>query len=64
MWWCGGIITIVFIVGGWDGASDRAEILAFDGEDWKEIGELHEARENHAATKIDATNIIEFCNKN
>ena len=62
MWWCGGIITIVFIAGGWHGDKSRAEILAFDGEDWKEVGQLQEARHGHAATNIDITDLMDFCN--
>ena len=62
MWWCGGIITIVFFAGGYDGDSARAEILAFDGEHWKEFGQLQEARYSHAATKIDITDLMDFCN--
>ena len=40
----------------------RAEILAFDGEEWKEVGKLQTARCYHAVTKIDITNIMGFCN--
>ena len=52
------IITILFITGGTvrdtsDENSMRAEVLAFDGEDWKEVGQLKKARKYHAATKID-----------
>ena len=44
------------------GGRNRAEILVFDGEDWKEVGQLQKARDMHAATKIDITNIMGFCN--
>ena len=44
------------------GDNARAEILAFDGEDWKEVGQLEKARYYHAATKIDITDIMGFCN--
>ena len=53
----------MFIAGGLDGDfADRAEILAFDGEHWKEVGQLQEARYSHAATKIDITHLMDFCN--
>ena len=56
------LITIVFIAGGRDDDHrDRKEILAFDGEDWKEVGQLQKARFRHAATKIYITDIKEFC---
>ena len=61
---------MVFIAGGsdgvgrncWDCGNVRAEILAFDGEDWKEVGQLQEARKDHAATKIDINKLKDFCN--
>ena len=69
---CGGvvfghIITIVFIAGGWDyneddGDNARAEIFAFDGEHWKEVGQLQKADHYLAATKIDITDLLDFCN--
>ena len=41
---------------------NKAEILEYvDGEDWKEVGKLLEARSSLAATKIDA-NMIGTCN--
>merc|ERR1719186_698023 len=52
----------IILSGGHDGDSDRAEILAFDGEHWKEVGQLQEARSSHAATKIDITDLMDFCN--
>ena len=52
----------MFIAGGHDGDSGRAEILVFDGEHWKEVGQLEEARYSHAATKIDITDLMDYCN--
>ena len=50
------------IAGGLDGNyHGRTEILTFDGEDWKEVGNLKSARSYHAATKIDITDIMGFC---
>merc|ERR1719186_1772130 len=48
----------VFLTGGtvrdtYDENSMRAEVLAFDGEDWNKVGQLKKARKHHAATKID-----------
>ena len=40
----------------------RSEILVLDGEDWREVGELHIARGKHAATMIDTASFMEFCN--
>jgi len=51
----------VILTGGDDGGNYRSEILAFDGEDWKEVGQLQEARYRHAATRIDITKFIDFC---
>ena len=62
MWWCGGIVTKVCVVGGHDGSSMRSEIMEFDGEDWKEIGQLLQPRACHAVTMIDITTSIGFCN--
>merc|ERR1719186_1341026 len=45
----------IFLLGGFDGHSDRAEILAFDGEHWKEVGQIKEAKYDLAATRIDIT---------
>eukprot|EP00092_Neocalanus_flemingeri_P014269 GFUD01015389.1.p1 GENE.GFUD01015389.1~~GFUD01015389.1.p1 ORF type:complete len:233 (-),score=66.78 GFUD01015389.1:58-693(-) len=48
----------IYILGGEDKYyRDRAEIVAFDGEDWKEVGQLQKARGGHAATKIVTTDI-------
>ena len=62
MWWRGGISTIVFIAGGMHGHSARKELLVFDGEHWKEVGQLQKVRDSHAATKIDITDLMDFCN--
>jgi len=52
----------IMLTGGHDGDYARTEILAFDGEDWKEVGQLQKPRYDHAATKIDMTNLMGFCN--
>merc|ERR1719186_135094 len=57
----------IMLTGGHDGdiyefGNARTEILAFDGEDWKEVGQLQKPRYDHAATKIDITNLMGFCN--
>merc|ERR1719427_2482067 len=52
----------IILLGGYDGYRARAEILAFDGEDWKEVGQLQEARYMHAATMLDITDLMDFCN--
>jgi len=50
----------IFLLGG--DIFKRAEILAFDGEEWKEVGMLQKGRHSHAATKIDITDFMELCN--
>ena len=50
-----------YIAGGYS-YGYRKEILKYDGEDWKKIGELQKARSNHAVTLIDATALMGFCN--
>jgi len=50
------------LIGGDTGGSWRREILTFDGEDWKKVGQLQEARYYTAATKIDMTHLMDFCN--
>jgi len=52
----------IILTGGSDGDRARPEILAFDGKHWKEAGQLQEARRSHAATKIDITHLMDFCN--
>lgn len=59
------IVTIdnkIFLTGGQSGVELRSEILTFEGEDWKEVGQLQIARAMHAVTKIDTTDIMRFCN--
>ena len=40
----------------------RSEVYVLDGEDWREVGELHKVRAEHAATMIDTASFMEFCN--
>ena len=39
-----------------------SEVLVLEDDEWKEAGRVGEAYMNQAATKIDATNLMEFCN--
>jgi len=53
----------VYILGG-EGADyrePRAEILAFDGEDWKEVGKMKKERSWHSASKIVSIDGEELC---
>eukprot|EP00092_Neocalanus_flemingeri_P010981 GFUD01011824.1.p1 GENE.GFUD01011824.1~~GFUD01011824.1.p1 ORF type:complete len:447 (+),score=101.01 GFUD01011824.1:59-1399(+) len=52
----------VYIIGGYCDGEVRGEILAFDGEDWTEVGQLKVARASHAATKIDTFTMVGVCN--
>ena len=56
------MISAMCIVGGYDHSTSRDEILVFDGEDWKEVGQLKNPRDRHAVTKIDMSNMVGFCN--
>jgi hypothetical protein len=40
---------------------ERKEILAFDGNSWTEVGQLQIPRKKHAATVVDASNLMGFC---
>jgi len=52
----------VYLLGGQDEKGDkRVEILAFDGEEWKEVGKMKKARYMHAASKIVSTNGEPLC---
>jgi len=52
----------VFLLGGEDEKDDsRVEILAFDGEEWKEVGKMKKARYMHAASKIVSTDGQPLC---
>jgi len=56
----------VFFIGGEVGdwrekMKERNEILAFDGNGWTEVGQLQIPRKNHAATVVDASNLMGFC---
>ena len=37
------------------------KIIEFDGEDWKETGQLPVARYAHAVAKVDVANFVGFC---
>ena len=56
------IITKDYIIGGYTGTRGdyRQEILAFDGEEWKEVGQLQNGRSSLAVTVVDA-DIAQFC---
>jgi len=56
----------VFFIGGeiddWRAKiKERKEILSFDGNSWTEAGQLQIPRKNHAATVVDASNLMGFC---
>lgn len=56
----------VFITGGGRGGRDdeysrRSEILAFDGNNWEEVGDLQFARNFHATTVIDMSDFQGIC---
>jgi len=52
----------VFLIGGYTGTRGdyRQEILAFDGEEWKEVGQLQNGRSRPAVTLVDA-DFAKFC---
>jgi len=52
----------VFLIGGYTGNKGdyRQEILAFDGEEWKEVGQLQNGRSSPAVTVVDA-DFAKFC---
>ena len=54
----------MYFAGGYSftGGGAQKEILAFDGENWTEVGQLKEPRYDHAATVIDITDFMGFCN--
>jgi len=43
------------------GGRESAKIIEFDGEDWKETGQLPVARESPAVVKVDVANYLGFC---
>jgi len=56
----------IYLIGGHDTKkypedSRRAEILSFDGEEWKEVGEIQESVWNPAATKITTNDVNGLC---
>jgi len=56
----------VFLIGGHSETTPRepkkAEILAFDGETWKEIAKLSSGRSHSAVTQVVAEDYKDFCN--
>ena len=40
----------------------KAEILAFDGETWKEIAKMSSGRSSSAVTQVVAEDYKQFCN--
>ena len=58
------LLVIVFIAGGdSDDGEYRKDILEYDGEDWKAVGQLQVARDSHAVTKFTITDMMmDFCN--
>ena len=59
------LLVIVFIAGGYndDAFESRKDILEYDGDDWKAVGELQVARIATAVTKFTITDkMMDFCN--
>jgi len=53
--------NLVYLTGGRDNYVSRSEVLVLDGEDWREVGQLKIARNEHAATMINTASLMEFC---
>ena len=54
----------MFIAGGYGyGVGARKDILEYDGEDWKAVGQLQVGRWGTAVTKFTITDkMMDFCN--
>ena len=58
------LLVIVFIAGGdSDDGGARKDIVEYDGEDWKAVGQLQVGRWGTAVTKFTITDkMMDFCN--
>jgi len=54
----------VYIIGGSEegGKKRSKDILMFDGESWKKVAEMKWSRSLHAASVVDTTHLMKFCN--
>jgi len=48
--------------GGVKGKGRSKDILVFDGEGWKKVAEMQWSRAYHAATMVDTSSLMKFCN--
>ena len=49
--------------GGWNVDSKKADILEYrDGDGWRNIGAMRDARVNHATSLIDFKDVEDYCN--